>query len=141
MTQRDLSKPTRGQLERRLSQQIQKLYREHLGHATGKVSCQLRNHHLTVIIESALTQPEQLLLEESEDERVEQLRSDLDKAVRPKLVQIIEEVLQCQVVDLMSDTTLATERTSFVAVLEALPGGDLSNSEGISPSENISKVS
>lgn len=135
MTQRDLSKLTSGQLERRLSQQVQKLYRDQLGHATGKVSCQLRNHHLTVVIESSLTQPEQLLLEESEDERVEQLRSDLDKAVRPKLVQIIEEVLQCRVADLMSDTTLATERTSFVVVLEPFA------SETTSLSESISKVS
>jgi uncharacterized protein YbcI len=117
MRQNPINKPTRGQLERSLSQQIQKLYREELGHSTGKIVCQLRDDQLTIIIESSLTQPEQLLLQECEPKRVEQLRSDLDNAVRPKLIALVEERLQREVVDLMSDTTLETGRSGFVVVL------------------------
>jgi uncharacterized protein YbcI len=42
---------TRGQLERTLSQQLQKLYKEQLGHSTGKVSCRLFDNKLMVIVE------------------------------------------------------------------------------------------
>jgi uncharacterized protein YbcI len=117
MSKSQVNQPTRGQLERSLSQQIQKLYREELGHSTGKVICQLRDDQLTIIIESSLTQPEKLLLQEFEPERVEQLRSDLDDVVRPKLISLVEESLHRAVVDLMSDTTLETGRTGFVVIL------------------------
>ena len=117
MRKSQVNQPTRGQLERSLSQQIQRLYREELGHSTGKVICQIRDEQLTIVIESSLTQPEQLLLQEFEPERVEQLRSDLDDVVRPKLISLVEEYLQRTVIDLMSDTTLETGRTGFVVVL------------------------
>jgi uncharacterized protein YbcI len=113
----NLKQPTRGQLERTLSQQLQKLYRDNLGHATGKVSCRLFEDKLTIVVEDSLTQPEQLLLQETDAQRVEQLRSDLDEAVRPKLISLIEDILDCKVLDLMSDTTLETGRTGFVIVL------------------------
>jgi ABC-type sugar transport system ATPase subunit len=61
---------TRGQLERRLSQQFQKLYRDKLGHLTGKVSCRLFDNKLTIVIEDSLTQPEQLLLKNGSSQRV-----------------------------------------------------------------------
>lgn len=118
MTKSEINKPTRGQLERSLSQQIQKLYREALGHSPSKVTCQLRDDQLTVVIDSSLTQPEQLLLQGYDTERVEQLRSDLDNLVRPKLTAIVEATLGQEVVDLMSDTTLETERTGLVIVLK-----------------------
>lgn len=117
MDKKGSAKPTKGQLERTLSQQLQRLYREELGHSTGKISCELHNDKLTIVVESSLTRPEQLLLEEFEADRVEQLRSDLDDAVRPKLVGLVEDILQRNVVDLMSDTTLETGRTGFVIVL------------------------
>lgn len=109
--------PTRGQLERTLSQQLQKLYRQHLDHATGKISCQLADDKLTVVVEDALTQPEQLLLNENSSDLVEQVRSDLDDAIQPKLINLVETVLDRQVVDVMSETTLATGRTGMVIML------------------------
>ncbi|HEY9887765.1 MAG TPA: DUF2294 domain-containing protein [Candidatus Obscuribacterales bacterium] len=121
MTKRDSKKPTRGQLERSLSQKVQKFYREQLGHSTGQVTCQLNDDKLTIIVESSLTQPEQLLLKECDIQKVEQIRSDLDGAVRPKLIQLVEEVLERQVIDLMSDTTLETGRTGFVIILSDEP--------------------
>ncbi|MEO1295182.1 MAG: DUF2294 domain-containing protein [Cyanobacteria bacterium J06636_16] len=118
MNDSNLKTPTRGQLERTLSQQIQKLYREHLDHATGKVSCQLSKDKLVVIIEDALTQPEQLLLErQSDQELVEQVRSDLDAAIQPGMVSLVEEILSRKVSDLISDTTLNTGRSGIIVIL------------------------
>jgi uncharacterized protein YbcI len=120
MSNANLDAPTRGQQERTLSQQIQKLYRDYLNHATGKVSCQLDKNKLVVVIEDALTQPEKLLLEkQSDEELVEQVRSDLDVAIRPKMVSLVEEILGREVTDLISDTTLDTGRSGIIIILSA----------------------
>ena len=101
-----------------LSQQLQKLYREHLDHSTGKVSCQLINDKLTVIVEDSLTKPEKLLIESSSDpELVEKVRSDLEAVIRPRIIGLVEEILERQVLDLMSDTTLETGRTGVIVIL------------------------
>ncbi|MGF1521180.1 MAG: DUF2294 domain-containing protein [Leptolyngbyaceae cyanobacterium] len=120
MREANLKTPTRGQIERTLSQRFQKLYREHLDHATGKVSCQLFKDKLVIIIENALTQPEQLLLQKKNDKQlVEQVRSDLDDAIRPRMISLVEEILDRQVADLISDTTLDTGRSGVIVILSA----------------------
>ncbi len=112
---------TRGQAERNLSQKIQALYRSQLGHQPGKITCQLFDEKLAIIIEDSVTQPEQLLAEEGRIELAEQVRADLDQAIRPQLRMLIEEILEVDVLDLLSDATLATGRTGIIAVLKAPP--------------------
>jgi uncharacterized protein YbcI len=120
MTQ-ESSKPTRGQLERLLSQRLQALYREQLGHQPGKVTCQLFDEKLAVIVEDSITPPEQLLANTGQIELAEQVRSDLDKAIQPHLKGLIEEVLGVSVLDLLSDATLETGRTGIIAILDLTP--------------------
>lgn len=120
---------TRGQAERALSQQIQLLYREQLGHQPGKVTCQLFDEKLAIVIENSLTQPEQLLAEEGRIELAEQVRTDLQSALRPKLESIIQNVLGVKVLDLLTDATLTTGRTGIIAVLESSPQLRLSTAE------------
>jgi len=112
---------TRGQLQRRLSQEIQALYRQQLGHRSGKVSCQLFNEKLTIIIEESITKPERLLSRESDNALVEQVHADLDEAIRPEMKQLIESILEREVVDLMSDASLETGRTGIIAILSEPP--------------------
>lgn len=112
---------TRGQIERTLSQQVQALYRNQLGHQTGKVTCQIFDEKLVLIIEDSLTRPEQLLAEKGQTELVEQVRTDLDQAIRPHLKSLIEEVLDVSVLDLLTDATLETGRTGIIAVLKSQP--------------------
>jgi uncharacterized protein YbcI len=112
---------TRGQVERTLSQQIQALYRQHLGHQPGKVTCQLFDEKLAIVIEDSVTQPEQLLAEEGRLELAEQVRADLNQAIQPHLKDLIEEVLKVEVLDLLSDATLETGRTGIIVVLGSTP--------------------
>lgn len=120
MVAESLGKLTRGQLERRLSQQLQKLYREQLGHTPGKISCQLLKDKLTIIVEDSLTQPEQLLLKDAEKlALVEEVRADLDEVVRTGITNLAEEILDRKVIDLMSDTTLETGRTGVLVLIDA----------------------
>ncbi|MEP0779195.1 DUF2294 domain-containing protein [Microcoleus sp. ZQ-A2] len=120
MTQ-ESSKPTRGQLERLLSQRLQALYRDQLGHQPGKVTCQIFDEKLALIIEDSITPPEQLLADRGQADLAQQVRSELDEAIKPGLKALIEEVLGVSVLDLLSDATLETGRTGIIAVLEVTP--------------------
>lgn len=113
--------PTRGQLERTLSQRIQALYRQELGQQPSKVTCQLFDEKLAIILEKSITPAEQLLAQEGKDELVEKIRSGLDEVTKPLLKKLIEEVLEVKVNDLLSDSTVETGRTGVIAVLENTP--------------------
>ncbi|HEY9606417.1 MAG TPA: DUF2294 domain-containing protein [Allocoleopsis sp.] len=115
------SKPTRGQLERLLSQRLQALYREQLGHQPSKVSCQLFDEKVAIIVENSITPPEQLLANTGQAELAQQVRADLDKAIQPQLKEAIEEVLNVNVLDILSDATIETGRTGIIAVLDVTP--------------------
>ena len=112
---------TRGQLERKLSQEIQALYRHHLGHLPSKVTCQLFDAKLAVIIEDSITNAEQILIEEGQNNLAEEVRSSLDKAIQPELKQLIETIAEVEILDLLSDATLDTGRTGIIAVLNHTP--------------------
>lgn len=115
------SLPTRGQLERTLAQRIQTFYRSQLGHRLGGVDCQISNRKITIVMEKAVTQPEQLLANSGKDELAEQVHSDLSEAIQPQLKSLIEEITGVPVEDLLSDTTLETERTGMIVVLADAP--------------------
>ena len=112
---------TVGQLERELSQKLQALYRDQLGKRPSKATCQVFDSKLAIVLEGSVTQPEQLLAEEGQKELAEQVRADLDQALRPQIKQLIEEILQVEVLDLLSDATLNTGRTGIIAVLSKTP--------------------
>lgn len=128
MTQ-ESSKPTRGQLERLLSQRLQAFYRGQLGHQPGKVTCQLFDEKLAIIIEDSITPPEQVLANNGQIELAEQVRTDLDKAIQPQLKALIEDVLGVNVIDLLSDATLTTGRTGIIGVLDVNP--EVRNSDAV----------
>jgi uncharacterized protein YbcI len=113
--------PTRGQLERTLAQRIQSFYRNQLGHRPSKVSCQLFEQKLVIIIEDAVTPAEHLLAQQGQEELAEQVRSTLDEVTQPQIKESIEEVLRVEVIDLLSDATLETSRTGIIAILSANP--------------------
>lgn len=113
--------PTRGQVERTLAQRIQALYREYLGHQPSKVTCQLSDQNLVILLENAITQPEQLLTQTGRQELAKQVHSDLGNVIQPKIKELVEEILQVSVLDLLSDTTLETGLSGFIVLLTATP--------------------
>lgn len=112
---------TRGQLERKLSQEIQSLYRRHLGHQPSKVTCQIFDSKLAVIIEGSITNAEQLLIEEGKKKLAEEVRSNLDKALQSELQELIENIAEIKIVDFLSDAALDTGRTGIIVVLSDTP--------------------
>jgi uncharacterized protein YbcI len=123
------NKPTCGQLERTLSQHIQAFYRNNLGHQPSKVTCQLFDQKLAIIMENSITVAEELLATKGNERLAEEVRSTLDETIKPQLKALIEKILQVEVVDLLSDATLETSRTGIIAVLTASP--QVSNQQAI----------
>ncbi|WP_299412837.1 DUF2294 domain-containing protein [Acaryochloris sp. IP29b_bin.148] len=113
--------PTKGQLERSLSQKVQALYRNQLGQQPTKVSCQLCDEKLIIILEDSLTPPEQILAQKGQADLAEEVRTNLDDFMKPKLKSLVEEVSGVTVTDLLSDVTLESGLTGIIAMLEKTP--------------------
>lgn len=117
----DKKYPTIGELQRSLSQSIQALYRNHLEHQPARVTCQLMDTTLVIVLEDALTQTETLLQDSGHTELVETVRDHLDASLKPILRQEVERILEVEVVDVLSDATLETGRSAVVVILERSP--------------------
>ena len=117
----DSSYPTRGQLERTLSQRIQALYRNQLEHQPSRVTCQLFDEKLAIILEDSITQPEQLLVNNGQAELAEKVRAELDDVLQPQLKELIEEIVGVSVVDLLTNAKLEKGRTATVVILANPP--------------------
>lgn len=117
----DPSSPTRGQLERTLSQRIQALYRTQMEHQPSRVTCQIFEEKIAIILEDSITKPEKILVNSGEQELAEQVRSELEEAIQPQLKALIEEVVGVAVIDLLSNAKLETGRTATVVILAKMP--------------------
>lgn len=115
------SLPTRGQLERSLSQKVQAFYRTNLGHQPSKVQCHISDGKVLIVLEDSITKPEQILMENGQEDLAEKVRDDLDKALCPDLKALIEEIVGVSVIDVLSDAKLDTGRSGTIAVLEDAP--------------------
>lgn len=117
----DSSPPTRGQIERTLSQKIQSLYRNQLEHTPSRVVCQIFDDKIAIVLEDSITQPEQVLVENGQEDLAQQVRIELDEALQPQLKALIEEVAGVTVIDLLSNAKLETGRSATVAILAESP--------------------
>ncbi|MBE9050247.1 DUF2294 domain-containing protein [Nostocales cyanobacterium LEGE 11386] len=129
-----MTPPTIGQIEREISQRISTLYTEKLGQRPSQVVCHFFDTELVVSLENAVTQSERTLMYEGYANLAEQVRISLDKIIKPKLKSLIEEVIGKIVLDLMTNTNLATGRTGIIIVLDQLP--EVRNPESI-PKANL----
>lgn len=119
-------------LSHSLSQEIQHLYRAHLGHHLSKITCQSFEGKLAILLEDALTPPEQLLFSQGQTELVRQIRDCLHEILRPRIKALIQEVTGVTVIDLLTATQLETGRVSFVVILSSQ---DATSPESSSPAE------
>ena len=120
---------TRGQLERKLSQEIQAFYRQNLEHRPSKVVCQFFETKLAIIIEDSITNAELILLEEGKKDLAIQVRSNIDDAIQPEFKKLIQQIANVTVIDVMSDATFSTGRTGIIAILDRPP--NVSNLESV----------
>lgn len=112
---------TVGQLERKLSQNIQSFFRKLLGHAPSKVSCHLFTNKLMVVAENSVTPAEKTLAETGKKELAQKVRANLYESIRLKLKSLIEDISQVEVTDLLGETHLDTGLTGFIVVFNGIP--------------------
>ncbi len=113
--------PTKGQLERQLSQAMLILYRDRFGQLPSKVSCQIFDEKVAIVAENVVTSTERLLIESSRDDLVKNVRSIVNTVFIPVVREKIDEVLQEKVVAIMSDYCLEHDYAGIIAVLENPP--------------------
>jgi uncharacterized protein YbcI len=118
---REISKAIRGQLERKLAQRIQALYRTHLEHRLTEVSCQVFDNKVAIILENSVARPVQLLAAQGKQELAEQMRSNLNEVLEPQLKALVEEVVGVEVIDWLSDAKLESGRSGTIAILASQP--------------------
>jgi uncharacterized protein YbcI len=117
----DKNLPTCGQLERNLSQSIQKLYITELQHSPTKVTCQFFSSQLAIVIDNAITTVEQTLAESNELDTVKKLNSAINQSIKQKIKTLIEETLRVDVNDILFDSDIETYRTGAILTLAKLP--------------------
>ena len=118
----DRKLPTCGQIERDLSQRIQKLYREQLGHSPRKITCKLFDNRLAVVIENSLTVLQKTLIEEDNQNEISQyVNSAIDNVIKLKLKTAIEEVLEIEVFDILYDSSAKSNSAGAIAILTESP--------------------
>jgi uncharacterized protein YbcI len=121
--------PTIGELERKISQRVSTLYNEKIGRRPTQIICHFFDSELVISLENSVSQIEQTLLEAGHEGLAEQIRTFLDKIIKPQLKMLLEEVIGKPITDLMSNTNLVTGRTGIVVVLDQLP--EVRNPESI----------
>jgi uncharacterized protein YbcI len=114
-------RPTIGQLEREISQRIGSLYNAQLGVRPSKVICHCFDKQIVVTLEDSITLVEQALVDGNLKKLAEEVRVNLNKIIKPQIKTLIEEIIDTNVIDVISNSSLATNRTGIIAILEQLP--------------------
>lgn len=115
------SEPTRGQLERTLSQQFQNLYREQIGQRPSKATCQFFNEKLTVVLYNTVSPAEKTLINTGREEFAKKLRFELHLAIVPQLKAIVESTIAVSVISVLIDSDLINGYSCFTVILENTP--------------------
>lgn len=117
----DTAFPTAGELERRLSQKIQTLYRQRLGHLPTTVMCHLFGQELVIIIKNSTTQVERYLSNKGASDLSLEVREILDQRIKQEITNQIESILQVEVRGIMIDTSSGLACTGIIAALSQTP--------------------
>jgi len=116
-----MARPTVGQLEREISQAISSLYSTQLGLRPSKVICHCFDKEIVITLEDSVTLVEQALVDGNYNKLADEVRVSLNKIIKPQIKDLIEEIIDRNVIDVISNSSLATNRTGIIAILEQSP--------------------
>ncbi len=113
--------PTRGEIERSLSQYVQSFYRNQLGCRTEKVSCYIFGRQVAIAVENSVTPVERLFDNSRDSEFRRDLRDRIDTIVKKELLSGMGTILRVKMIDLTIDTSLDNNFTGIVVLLSESP--------------------
>lgn len=113
--------PTRGQLERQLSQTLQLIYRQQFGHSVSKVSCHIFDNKVAIIAEDTITDIEKSLLGSLQLELVSSIRTVICKTFKVHVKQAIADVLHVEAIELLGSFNIDSGYLSMLVILNNAP--------------------
>ena len=113
--------PTNKQLETKICQSIRDLYKNKIEFISSKISCKLFAKHLIIVIEEGLSLVERNLWKTGKTELSTELSIQLNSIIKLEVVKIIQEILQVDVIEIMSGSTHQTNRLGIMVVLSQSP--------------------
>lgn len=108
-------------IEHLLAQKIKDVYQYQLEHQLDNISFKLFDRTLIVMLEGSITSPEKLLKDNDNLLLAQQVREAIDGVIHPQIKNIIEDVMDVTVIDFLSDTTIDSNFTGAIAILEFKP--------------------
>lgn len=121
--------PTRGQLERQISQTLQSLYRNEFGCLPHKISCHLFGDRLAIVAQGVITNVEKILLSKSKLDLAVSIRSAIDEAFVRNMKTEISDILGVEIEDAIADSVLDTGYLGIIVFLKAQPEVRLSKNQ------------
>lgn len=121
--------PTRGQLERQLSQTVQFLYRSEFGHLPSKVVCHLFADRVAIVAENTTTTIEQILLDNSRLDLAHEIRVAMSETFISQVKQTTADILQVEAIDAICDSTLDSGYLGMIIFLKDAPSVRLAKKE------------
>lgn len=121
--------PTRGQLERQLSQTVQALYRSEFGHLPSKVVCHLFADRVAIIAENTTTTIEQILFDNSRLDLAHEIRVAISETFIGQVKQAAADILQVEAIDAICDSTLDSGYLGMIIFLKNAPSVRMAKKE------------
>ena len=121
--------PTRGQLERQVSQTIGSLYRTQFGHSPSKIICHLFADKVAIVAEETITAVEQLLCDRSKIDLARSIRAAVNEAFKTKAKDRIGKILQVEVIDIICDSSVDSGYLGMIVFLQSAPETRLAKKE------------
>lgn len=115
------TEPTRGQIERQLTQSIQGFFRDRTGQRPSRAICQIYDSGLTVLMENTISPIERTFIEAQQINLAQQIRSELHRILKPWLKDLIQATVGTTVICVLMDSDLESGMLSITANLTALP--------------------
>lgn len=105
---------TLGYFEKTLGRLVGSLYRNNLGKYPQKITCQVIDNKLVIILEDFISNP-------AGDFNKEQVREIFNSVIRPEIQQLVEEFFQVKVLVYLNDFCLENKVEAIVLILSSSP--------------------
>lgn len=113
--------PTRGQLERQLSQTLISLYRQQFGHLPKKITCYLFADKLAIVAEDTITSVEKILFQNGKPDLARSIRQEVSAAFTAKVKEVVTDILEVEVADIIIDSAVDTGYLGMIVFLNSEP--------------------
>ena len=113
--------PTRGQLERHISQTLQFLYRNQFGQLPSKITCHIFDDKVAIVAENITTNIEKILSDNSKLDLALNIRSAINQTFIADVKQQTSDALNVEVTEVVIDSVLDTGYLGIILFLSDVP--------------------